>query len=96
MTVPFMVIDTDMSLSGMLSNSIFMSSTESIATPALEPLGARSRPGQKRSGGGDHAMRAGLSPVSSATTGHVVSQGRSRCRRLWLLIGVSSRHRSKR
>ena len=35
MTAPFMVIDTDISSSGMPSNRIFMSSTESIATPAL-------------------------------------------------------------
>ena len=34
-TAPFMVIDTDISSSGMPSNRIFMSSTLSIATPAL-------------------------------------------------------------
>ena len=34
-TAPFMVIETDISSSGMPSNRIFMSSTESIATPAL-------------------------------------------------------------
>jgi len=34
-TAPFMVIDTDMRSSGIPSNRIFMSSTESIATPAL-------------------------------------------------------------
>ena len=34
-TAPFMVIDTDTLSSGMPSNRIFMSSTESIATPAL-------------------------------------------------------------
>jgi hypothetical protein len=34
-TAPFMVIDTDISSSGIESNRIFMSSTESIATPAL-------------------------------------------------------------
>ena len=35
MTAPFMVIDTEIFSSGMPSNRIFMSSTESIATPAL-------------------------------------------------------------
>jgi hypothetical protein len=35
MIAPFMVIETDISPSGMPSNRIFMSSTESIATPAL-------------------------------------------------------------
>jgi hypothetical protein len=35
MTAPFMVIETEISSSGMPSNRIFMSSTESIATPAL-------------------------------------------------------------
>ena len=34
-TAPFMVIDTDMRSSGTPSKRIFMSSTESIATPAL-------------------------------------------------------------
>ncbi len=34
-TAPFIVIDTETSSSGMPSNRIFMSSTESIATPAL-------------------------------------------------------------
>ena len=34
-TAPFMVIDTLISSSGMPSNRIFMSSTESMATPAL-------------------------------------------------------------
>jgi len=34
-TAPFMVIDTDILSSGMPSNRIFMSSTVSIATPAL-------------------------------------------------------------
>jgi len=34
-TAPFMVIETDISSSGMPSNRIFMSSTLSIATPAL-------------------------------------------------------------
>ncbi len=34
-TAPFMVIDTDTWSRGMPSNSTFMSSTESIATPAL-------------------------------------------------------------
>ncbi len=34
-TAPFIVIDTDMRSSGTPSNRIFMSSTESIATPAL-------------------------------------------------------------
>ena len=34
-TAPFMVIETDICSSGMPSNRIFMSSTESIATPAL-------------------------------------------------------------
>ena len=34
-TAPFMVIDTDILSSGMPSNKIFMSSTESMATPAL-------------------------------------------------------------
>ena len=34
-TAPFMVIDTDIRSSGMPSNRIFMSSTESMATPAL-------------------------------------------------------------
>ena len=34
-TAPFMVIDTDMRSSGIPSNRIFMSSTESMATPAL-------------------------------------------------------------
>ena len=34
-TAPFMVIDTDTCSSGMPSNRIFMSSTLSIATPAL-------------------------------------------------------------
>ena len=34
-TAPFMVIDTLIWSSGMPSNRIFMSSTESIATPAL-------------------------------------------------------------
>ena len=35
MTAPFMVIETEIFSSGMPSNRIFMSSTESIATPAL-------------------------------------------------------------
>jgi hypothetical protein len=35
MMAPFMVIDTLISPSGIPSNRIFMSSTESIATPAL-------------------------------------------------------------
>ena len=35
MTAPFMVIDTLILSSGMPANRIFMSSTESIATPAL-------------------------------------------------------------
>ncbi len=35
MTAPFMVIDTDTSPKGMPSNRIFMSSTLSMATPAL-------------------------------------------------------------
>ncbi len=35
MTAPFMVMETDISPRGMPSNRIFMSSTESIATPAL-------------------------------------------------------------
>ena len=34
-TAPFIVIDTETLSSGMPSNRIFMSSTESIATPAL-------------------------------------------------------------
>jgi hypothetical protein len=34
-TAPFMVIDTDIWSSGMPSKRIFMSSTESMATPAL-------------------------------------------------------------
>ena len=34
-TAPFIVIDTLILSSGMPSNRIFMSSTESIATPAL-------------------------------------------------------------
>ena len=34
-TAPFMVIDTDIWSSGIWSKRIFMSSTESIATPAL-------------------------------------------------------------
>ena len=34
-TAPFMVMETDMRSSGMPSNRIFMSSTLSIATPAL-------------------------------------------------------------
>ena len=34
-TAPFIVIDTETLSSGMPSNSSFMSSTESIATPAL-------------------------------------------------------------
>jgi len=34
-TAPFIVIDTDMRSSGMPSKRIFMSSTESMATPAL-------------------------------------------------------------
>ena len=34
-TAPFMVMETDIWSSGMPSNRIFMSSTESIATPAL-------------------------------------------------------------
>jgi hypothetical protein len=34
-TAPFIVIETDISPSGMPSNRIFMSSTVSIATPAL-------------------------------------------------------------
>ena len=34
-TAPFMVIDTDILSSGMPSKRIFMSSTESMATPAL-------------------------------------------------------------
>ena len=34
-TAPFMVIETDILSSGMPSNRIFMSSTLSIATPAL-------------------------------------------------------------
>ena len=34
-TAPFMVMETDTSPSGMPSNRIFMSSTESMATPAL-------------------------------------------------------------
>ena len=34
-TAPFMVMDTLILSSGMPSNRIFMSSTESIATPAL-------------------------------------------------------------
>ena len=34
-TAPFIVIETDTSPKGMPSNRIFMSSTESIATPAL-------------------------------------------------------------
>ena len=34
-TAPFMVIDTDIRSSGIPSNRIFMSSTESMATPAL-------------------------------------------------------------
>ena len=34
-TAPFMVMDTLTLLSGIWSNRIFMSSTESIATPAL-------------------------------------------------------------
>jgi hypothetical protein len=35
MTAPFIVIDTDMVSRGMPSKRIFMSSTESMATPAL-------------------------------------------------------------
>ena len=35
MTAPFIVIDTDILSSGMPSKRIFMSSTESMATPAL-------------------------------------------------------------
>ena len=35
MTAPFMVIDTETRSNGMPSNRIFMSSTESMATPAL-------------------------------------------------------------
>ena len=35
MTAPFIVIETLILSSGMLSNRIFMSSTESMATPAL-------------------------------------------------------------
>ena len=34
-TAPFMVMDTDIRSRGIPSNRIFMSSTESIATPAL-------------------------------------------------------------
>ena len=34
-TAPFMVIETDILSSGMPSKRIFMSSTESMATPAL-------------------------------------------------------------
>jgi hypothetical protein len=34
-TAPFIVMETEMSLRGMLSNKIFISSTESIATPAI-------------------------------------------------------------
>ena len=34
-TAPFIVIDTDILSSGMPSKRIFMSSTESMATPAL-------------------------------------------------------------
>jgi len=34
-TAPFIVIDTEILSSGMPSNSTFMSSIESIATPAL-------------------------------------------------------------
>jgi hypothetical protein len=34
-TAPFIVIETETLSSGMLSKRIFMSSTESIATPAL-------------------------------------------------------------
>ena len=34
-TAPFMVIETDISCSGIWSNRIFMSSTLSTATPAL-------------------------------------------------------------
>ena len=34
-TAPFMVIETDIFSSGMPSKRIFMSSTESMATPAL-------------------------------------------------------------
>ena len=34
-TAPFMVIETDISSRGMPSKRIFMSSTESMATPAL-------------------------------------------------------------
>jgi hypothetical protein len=42
-TAPFMVIDTLILSSGMPSNRIFMSSIESIATPALptSPIDAR-------------------------------------------------------
>lgn len=35
MTAPFMVMDTDIFSSGMPLNRVFMSSTESIATPAI-------------------------------------------------------------
>ena len=34
-TAPFIVIDTDISPSGMPSNSTFMSSTDEIDTPAI-------------------------------------------------------------
>ena len=34
-TAPFMVMDTEISLRGMLSKRIFISSTESMATPAI-------------------------------------------------------------
>ena len=34
-TAPFIVIDTEMSFNGMESKRIFISSTESIATPAI-------------------------------------------------------------
>ena len=41
-TAPFMVMDTDISLSEMPSNRRFMSSTVSMATPAL-PTSPRAR-----------------------------------------------------
>ena len=42
-TAPFIVIDTLMRSSGMPSNRIFMSSTESIATPAFADIADHAR-----------------------------------------------------
>jgi hypothetical protein len=42
-TAPFMVMETDISPSGIWSNRIFISSTESMATPALPYIAHHAR-----------------------------------------------------